>query len=127
MCLIKFNSCSEAILYFKTSRLLLQGKSLKYEFFQLTLKMEGTDPTNVCVCLYSWMWVVKQEHNTAQFNTKIVVSKTLMEDLSPFWEIYSSVLRSLSGSVGKELPPCHGSFEIVRALCGRLGICPAKV
>lgn len=50
--------------------------------------MEGTDPIEVCVCLYSWMWVVKQEYNTAQFNTKIVVSKILMEDLSLFWGGY---------------------------------------
>lgn len=63
---------------------------------------------------------MKQEHNTAQFNTKIVLSKTLMEDLSPCGGISSPVLRSLSGSVGKELPPCHGSFEILGALCGRL-------
>lgn len=121
MCLIKSNSCSEAILYFKTKENLWNMSS-----FILDWRWKALIPQEF-FCLYSWMWVVKQEHNTAQFNTKIVVSKTLTEDLSRFWGICSPVLRSLSGSVGKELPLCCGSFEILGALCERLWICVAKV
>lgn len=106
MCLIKSNSCSEAILYFKTKENLWNMSS-----FILDWRWKALIPQEI-FCLYSWMWVVKQEHNTAQFNTKIVVSKTLTEDLSGFWGICSPVLRSLSGSVGKELPPCcRGTYE----------------